>query len=439
MKKVFFIILSLILITGCDPKIDEITPSSGRADFSRFIAVGNSLVAGYSNSALYHNGQIYSIPNILAGQLKLVGAGNFIQPLVNSEYGIDFPGSAPKLKLGYRTDCRGIQSLGPVPDIGAKDPLQPVGYQVHNLGIPGVKSFHMIYPGYALANPYYARFATNAGNMVIEEIPPLNPTFFVMWLGDNDVLVYAISGGEADSITPQNTFAYALNNVFESLINNGAKGVVATIPDITTIPFFTTVPYNGLVLPRQSLVDSVNMAMQLYQLPFVYQLGPNPFLIPEPNSPHPLFKVRQMKPGELVLMTVPQDSIKCSGMGLISAHTFMPYPIPDHYILTENEIADITNATAGFNQTITNLAQTHELGVVDISARLAELQSGIVWDGIKMSTKYVTGGVFSLDGIHMTPRGCAVAANYFIDEINAQYESMIPQVDVTKYPGEIFP
>ena len=41
-----------------------------------------------------------------------------------------------------------------------------------------------------------------------------------------------------------------------------------------------------------------------------------------------------MKPGELVLLTVPQDSLKCAGMGIISPTTFAPYPIPGQYILT---------------------------------------------------------------------------------------------------------
>ena len=60
------------------------------------------------------------------------------------------------------------------------------------------------------------------------------------------------------------------------------------------------------------------MAMKLYGLPDTnYVEGPNPFLIPDPTSLHPYFKVRQMKPGEMVLLTVPQDSMKCYGMGII--------------------------------------------------------------------------------------------------------------------------
>ena len=439
MKKIFLIILSLAIFTACERKIDEFKATSGSADFTKYIAVGNSMVAGYADGALYKTGQSYSIPAIIAGQLQLAGSGPFVQPVVNSEYGVDYPGSGPRLVLGYSTACNGTVSLGPVPYIGQKDPVAPVGYQVNNLGIPGAKSFHLLFPGYAQFNPYYARFATAPGNRVIDEIAPLNPTFFTLWLGDNDVLSYALTGGVGDTLTSPSFFGQAMGGVLQALTANGAKGVIATIPNVTSIPFFTTIPYNGLVLPRQSLVDSVNMAMALYQLPFTYTLGQNPFLIDDPSAPN-MFKVRQMKEGELVLLTVPQDSIKCYGMGIISKLTFMPWGIPSQYVLTEAEINNINTATDAYNQIITqNLAPMFNLGIVNMNTVLEYLEGGIIWDGIELNTKFVTGGAFSLDGIHLNPRGCAVAANYYIRAINDKFGSTVPEVNIGSYPGVIFP
>ncbi|MFC2101634.1 SGNH/GDSL hydrolase family protein [Bacteroidota bacterium] len=438
MKKLLYILFSLVILAGCEPKIDELSPNQGSADFSRFVSVGNSLTAGFSDGALYFSAQKNSYPNILAQQFQLAGGGTFVQPVVNSEYGVAFPGSAPRLILGYATSCAGT-SLGPVPDIGAQEPVAPVGYLVNNLGIPGAKSFHLLFPGYAALNPYYARFATGANNMVIQEISPLNPTFFSLWLGNNDVLGYATSGGVGDTITGLQTFGYAMGAIVQSCVGAGTKGVIANIPDITSAPFFTTIPYNGLVLPRQSLVDSVNMAMTLFQLPFTYQLGQNPFLVADPTSQHPLFKVRQLQPGELVLLTVPQDSMKCYGMGLISALTYTPWGIPSQFVLTQDEINNIETAVAGYNQIIAGLAQTHGLALADMNARMKNLEQGIVWDGIRMNAQFVTGGVFGLDGIHPNSRGYALLANYFIDAINAEYGSTIPHADLTKYPGVEFP
>jgi hypothetical protein len=298
----------------------------------------------------------------------------------------------------------------------------------------------MLVNSYAAFNPFYSRFATNSNNAPIQEIAPLNPTFFTLWLGDNDVLSYAIKGGVGDSITDTTIFQQAMGAVLTTLTANGAKGVVANIPDITTIPFFTTVPYNGLVLDSAQAAQ-VNSAMKLFQLPFVYNVGPNPFLVAEPNSPHPLFKVRQMQLGELVLLSVPQDSLKCGGWGIISPHYLVPMPIPTQFVLTADEVAKITTATKEYNDFLKKKADEKGLALVDMNFKMKELSSkkGIVWDGIKMNAKFVTGGAFSLDGIHLNPRGCAVAANYFIDAINAKYGSTIPWVDVTKYNGVIFP
>ncbi|HNY03267.1 MAG TPA: hypothetical protein PKG48_11795 [Bacteroidales bacterium] len=444
MKKLLFIILSLALFTACERKIDEFQVSKGSADFSTYVAVGHSMLAGYADGALYHTSQQYSIPKLIAGQLQLAGSGNFVQPVVNSEFGIEYPGAKTKLVLGYSiSPCTGEVSMGPVNAEGQLEPLQPVGYRVNNLAIPGAKSFHLLFPGYAAYNPYYARFATGAGNKVVDEIAGLNPTFFTLWLGDNDVLGYALAGGAADSITSPVLFQQAMGGVLTYLTANGAKGVVANIGDITGLPFFSTIPYNALVLTK-SQADSINMALQIYQLTDTtrikpYHAGPNPFLIADPTSPHPMFKVRQMRPGELVLMTVPQDSLKCMGMGIINRVTFMPYPIPGQYVLTAEEVGAIKAATQAYNAILYGLAAKFNTGFVDMNTKMKELQSGLTWDGIHLNTKFVTGGAFSLDGIHLNPRGSAMAANFFIDAINIKFGSTIPQLDITKYPGVIFP
>ncbi|MBE0647368.1 MAG: SGNH/GDSL hydrolase family protein [Bacteroidales bacterium] len=437
MKKLVYILFSLVILAGCEPKIDELSPNQGSADFSRFVSVGNSLTAGFADGALYFSAQNNSFPNLLAQQFQLAGGGTFVQPVVNSEFGVEFPGSLPRLILGFSTSCAGT-SMGPVPDIGPRDPVAPVGYLVNNLGIPGAKSFHLLAQGYAMLNPYYARFATSATNMVIQEIPPLNPTFFSLWIGNNDVLGYATSGGVGDTITGLPMFGSSMGVIVNSLVGVGTKGVIANIPDITSAPFFNTIPYNGLTL-NDSLANLVNYAMGLFGLPFVYHAGPNPFLVADPTSPHPYFKVRQMQPGELVLLTAPQDSMKCYGMGLISSLTLTPWPLPNQFVLTQDEIDNINTAVAGYNQIIAGLAQTHGLALADMNTRMKNLEQGIIWDGIRMNTKFVTGGVFSLDGIHPNSRGYALITNYFIDAINAEYGSTVPHVDITKYPGVAFP
>jgi hypothetical protein len=451
MKKIFLIILSLAFFTACERKIDNFSVSSGSADFKKYVAVGNSLFAGYTDGALYHTGQQNSIPNLISGQLALAGSGAFVQPVVSSEYGIQFPGFNPKLILGPKADCQGIVGLAPVPAQGTMDAFQPVGYAVNNFSVPGAKSFHVLAPHYGdpaglitvppSANPYFVRFAQSAASSVLGDALAANPTFFTLWLGDNDVLSYALSGGAGDTITSPAFFQGVMYTILQQLTANGAKGVVSTIPDVTTIPFFTTIPYNGLVLERQSLVDSINFFMaNTFQLPNLadYHVGQNPFLITDPTVSN-IFHVRKMTSKELVLMTVPQDSLKCGGWGIISRSLLVPFGLPNQYTLNADEVTALEAATVAYNNILTQLATSFNLGLVDMNAKMKELQKGISWNGVTLTTTFVSGGAFSLDGIHLCSRGNALAANFFIDAINKKYGSTIPLVDITKYPGVQFP
>ena len=72
----------------------------------------------------------------------------------------------------------------------------------------------------------------------------------------------------------------------------------------------------------------------------------------------------------------------------------------------------------------------------DANSRLKQLASedGITISGINFTSTFVSGGAFSLDGVHPSTRGYAIIANDFIKAINAKYAANIPQVDVASYP-----
>src|SRR5258708_5112762 len=63
------------------------TPSKGNADFTKFVAIGNSLTAGYQAGALFTEGQNNSLPKIMATQFATVGGGSFNQPDIGSVNG----------------------------------------------------------------------------------------------------------------------------------------------------------------------------------------------------------------------------------------------------------------------------------------------------------------------------------------------------------------
>ncbi|MCX6272918.1 MAG: G-D-S-L family lipolytic protein, partial [Bacteroidetes bacterium] len=62
-----------VAMAACKPEIDEFSPNQGSADFTKYIALGNTYVAGYADGDVGMTSQNYAFPNILAGQFKLVG------------------------------------------------------------------------------------------------------------------------------------------------------------------------------------------------------------------------------------------------------------------------------------------------------------------------------------------------------------------------------
>ena len=90
MKKLYALLpfLGLFLIACEDDTVIE-TPdpqpveyTSGTADFSNYVAIRNSLTAGFSDNALFIAGQEASFPNLLAANCAFAGGGSFEIPLM---------------------------------------------------------------------------------------------------------------------------------------------------------------------------------------------------------------------------------------------------------------------------------------------------------------------------------------------------------------------
>lgn len=440
MKKILSLLIILALVYSCEPEIDDFEPSAGEADFSSYVAIGNSLTAGLMNGELYKTGQQNSFPSMLADKFATAGGGEFKQPLMTDDLGF----GARKV-LGYSEDCTGATSLAPVDADGDPNPANFTSIAdqgpFNNMGVPGAKSFHLVTDGYGQMNPYFGRFMSDPNTNVLADAMAVQPTFFTLWAGNSDVLTYAMAGGEQDSITEQQLFAGVMQSMLQTLTSSGAKGAVANIPQITSIPFFNTVPYNPIVLSSDEAV-ALNAGYETYNQgaqnagvdPISFSEGPNAMVIEETDAPYnQLGGMRQINAGELVLLTIPMDSIKCAGWGTQK-------PVPDEYVLDEQEITKITDAIAGYNQTIAGLADQFGLALADVKSRMDNAaEDGLRFDGVGYSIEFVSGGLFSLDGVHLTGQGYAIVANDFIQAINETYNAEIPTVSVTRYQGVQFP
>ena len=425
----FFIIGSLLMIS-CRPKASDKSPEAGEINTDRFVVIGGAEMGGFMDDALYDEGQEASLGNLLALQFQKIGLGEFIQPLVSSTVGCN-KSDKSKLFLGYKTDCLGVSSLSPIRYASTGDLSvfsQPFTNAHHNFGIPELKVTSLWTPGYASENPYFMRMSANPStDKVAAAYLDRNPTFFAMMLGMDDVLEFAKKGASVGDMTSIQDFSSQLVPLIDSLMSKGSKGVISTVPDVTDLPFFTTIPYNGLKLTAEKAA-SLN---QIYNpIGITFQVGDNPFMIEDPSIGG--FGVRKMMPGECVLLSVPLDSVKCNQMGSV-------FPLRDEFVLTLDEVEQIQARINAYNDLIAQQALTNKLASVDAYNFYKKLKGGLMYNGIKMSLTFVSGGTVSLDGIHLTPRGNALLANEFIKSINSNYKSTIPLLNATAYRGNRFP
>jgi lysophospholipase L1-like esterase len=442
--------------TGNDP-LPELT--AGSVDFSNYVAIGASFTAGVSDNGLFRASQENSFPNTLSKAFANVGGGEFIQPLVDDNTGGILAGGT--VARGYRLVFGGaapvpldafLNSQGfPVPPITTEAGIN-IGSDFNNFGIPGAKSFDLITPGYAGANPYYARIASAPSATVLQDAMAKNPTFFTLSeIGGNDVLGYATSGGNGTNpITDPGTFSAALSDLVDGLTENGAKGAIGNVPNITSLSFFTFIEHNPVPLdaPTADLLNSLN-AYGAYNAgisqAYAFLVANTPltqaeadaeiakrtitFSAGEGNSlvildedlrdltginPN-LINLRQATSEDLITLTASTQIP--NGVGVSS-------PLGDSFVLTPEEQEEIANATMAYNASIQAIAESKGLALVDLNSILEEAAStGLEFDSYTSNTDFVTGGLVSLDGIHLTAKGYALMANGFLRAIDATYGS----------------
>ena len=477
MKKFFYksSVLALMagtFLTSCDPEIDTPSSSAGEVNLTKYIAIGNSLTAGQGDGGVYREGQLNSYPAIMAEQFKTVGGGEFTQPLFTEEQrngtgylrlaGFNAQGSPITANV---TENLAIRSASP--RLYTKY-LEPI----NNLAVPDIKVADVKTAGYGSTqgNPHFERITpdNNASQTYLQRIQQsTDHTFFSMWIGNNDVLSYATSGGAFSggvlnsatrTITPTGTFDANYSELLTALTAGGQKGVVATIPDVTAIPFFTTVGPSvqqllaannipGLVALTGSGSSRIQIGaaqINAAQNGVYFLLTSSAYapLVGQPTGKYWRDLARQVSPSQDPL------AVRAQLAGLLLAFQVdttamfglsVGNPIPSALVLDAAEQQNVRTATEAFNNIIKAQANARGLALFDANTYFNTVKTGFGKNGVAYSPAFITGNLFSLDGVHPTPRGYAFVANEMIRAINSKYNANVPTVDETQYRTVLFP
>ncbi|MEM9981440.1 MAG: SGNH/GDSL hydrolase family protein, partial [Bacteroidota bacterium] len=405
--------MAVAFLMGCEPEIDtEFNP--GSADFSRYIAVGASLTLGQADGGTYQASQEVAFPVLIGQQIQLAApnaSSQFLTPILEGDgtgylrlAGFTATG-APDLQpvapnqavfagaSNFTTDVIPASAISEN-DIG-RFKLRKVEGDFDNFGIPGMRLSSVTSTTYGIDNvnmdpmftlssyfdwnPYYNRLlpATEEDKSYLSLIREQDFTFFTCLLGNNDVLQFAASGGAID-ITPSATFTQLYTLALDTLTENGAQGVLGTIPSVTSAAYFT----------------AINMEETIATYTAVNELG---FYIETEGG------ARLATANDLILLPA-SDSLAAVAAGTSTVGASPLNPFPDNLILDSDEVAEVSQAITQYNNTIRSLATQYDLAVADVNALLTDAEDGFTENAVTVTTQYISGDIFSLDGIHLTPR-----------------------------------
>lgn len=514
LRSLILLLVFGVVFTACEGSFDSLvddrlaenplpTPASysaGSANFGTYVAIGNSLSAGYMDAALYDLGQNHSVPALLAKQFAAAGGGAFNQPSINSTNGFNTSVAQPGgVILGRFKLDTSIPGPSPVITGSAITAYSGNKSTLNNFAVPGMRLDQIDSPALA-TNGFYARFASAPGaSTVLTDAIARKPSFFTFWLGNNDVLQYATTGGTNEALlTSPAVFQDKFTNAMGALMTQtSAKGVVADIPLISAAPFFRAVRWNAIPLDAATAgalnaqfgalnlllgaaaqagyitVDEMNLRKLQYTAgqnailtvddnlkdmgPFLDQLLAIGQISAEQRAQlEPYRQARQLIGNHPVV----GSELVLLGAGAVLGTPVIPgnaqiiygvsYPISDALTLTADEIikmetarqtnnaimkAVVAGTNAQFGKRIALWETNNPSGIFYDLFGLSDGVLGIRVDGVNLAPDFSPNGVFSTDGVHPNIRGNAIIANQMLGLIEAEFGAKLPRVDVLSLPS----
>ncbi len=394
---------SLLVIVSAVVAVAIAAPPSdaARARFRRIVVVGDSLLAGFGSGGYVDRGrpgQEDSAAKVFARRARAA------LPLPR----IGRPGLPPQLTIADDNQNGALDS-GEV-----RRSATGLGFRtnpdtrVQNLAVPGedlTSVFEEISPGdvagrilsgQSVSGPETLKLAIlglplRGGSVSqVSRARELQPSFLLVWLGNNDVLGMATRTDPAAESLTVAEFGERFRRLLGMLADTGAPMAVANLPDVS-----------GISALRRAAGD-----------------------------------VSACRNGDGTLEPVAPDDL----LSIDLDRDLLPTP-PCTKVLSVVERATVRAAVEARNAEIAaaiaevEAARGVPIALVDVFSLLdAASNPGVDIDGDgvpDLNTRYL-GGIFSLDGIHPTRTGHALIANAFIDAVNARFGESIPHASVAR-------
>ncbi len=367
--------------------------------FRSYVALGNSLTAGYQSGGIDDSTQQRGYAVLLARQMGTP----FNYPSLKN------PGCPPPI-ANAQTGAR-VTPAGYPPSTSTSCFLRnpaSVTSVLNNVAVPGAVVGDLTSPTGVAANAlttFILGGMTQAQRALVAK-----PTFATIWIGNNDVLEPALSG-EPGTATPLATFQSNYDAMISQLMAGapGLKGVLLGVVQVAAAPQL----FSALALANPQFVGGLSLAVGA-----PVTIHPD-CLTPPGNASLINIQIIQYLQG-MVAQNLP-PTIVCvkndvPGMG-------------DFLVLDQAEQATVYNLINSYNSYIQAKAAAIGFAYWDPNTALATLDPSTVSRPPNLaSPTNMFGSAFSLDGIHPSSATHILIANDLIDAINAKYGTSLQHV-----------
>lgn len=373
-------------------------PAPASPLFSSYVAMGNSLTAGYQSGGINDSTQRQSYAYLVATKIGTRAAYASIAmpgcppPVANFQTQAVVGGAAAG-PCAYRT--------GPFPAI------------LNNTAVPGARAVSPTTIKDDVAANALTTFILG-GKSQVEKAAEANPTFVTAWFGNNDVLDATINGVLAP--TPAIGVTRGLTDIAQFQANY--KGLVDSLKTITTIKggvLIGVVQVTNIPL----LFPAAALANPAFKAGFDQFVGKPTTIMSDCTGSSSLISFRIVG----FLRTLSTPVVGCEKNSIPDNPA-----VGDYFVLDAAEQAQINTTVAAYNTYIQQQAAALNFAFYDPNTTLlaAKLATGCVNPVPNLaSTTQPFGTCFSLDGVHPSASGQIRLANALIGVINAKYGTTI--------------
>lgn len=401
------------LLAACAEQADvRITaPTAANAAFmERYVALGNSITAGYQSGGISDSTQFLSYARILAGAAGVRYSYAGLTGTTCAPYGDAI--NAFLSATGQPTSRPAATGVGCL-----RTPASAGAELLTNVAVPGANSADPTGAAGSGANALTSLIL--GGRTQVERALELDPTFVSIWIGNNDVLGAALRG-DTTAATPVATFTTRYDAMLTQLEAPTRKGVLIGVVDPTNAP---------ALFPAAAIVNNLGGFRTAIEQGF---LGGRPLQIITATCPAntgALVSMAWLLQAASTARTLPAGQpipFACAPVTIPNVGTFGTTGIVD-----EAERAMLTARVTAFNTAIAQRAQTAGWAYWNPNALLDTLRAAgqiapvPVLAGAQAATAPF-GTALSFDGIHPSSATHRRIAASLTTTINQKYQSSIP-------------